>query len=56
MADHDTSVLKALNDLIATCHDAEEGYAKAAKAVHDNALSAQLTGISGRRSQFADEL
>jgi uncharacterized protein (TIGR02284 family) len=56
MADHDTSVLKALNDLIATCHDAEEGYAKAAKGVHDNALSDQLTKISGRRGQFADEL
>jgi uncharacterized protein (TIGR02284 family) len=56
MADHNTSVLKALNDLIATCHDAEEGYAKAAKGVHDNALSDQLTEVSGRRGKFADEL
>jgi len=56
MADQNTSALKALNDLIATCRDSEEGYAKAAKGVHDNALSDQLTEISGRRGQFADEL
>lgn len=56
MADQNTRVLKALNDLIATCHDAEEGYAKAAKGVHDHALSDQLTEISGQRGQFADEL
>ena len=56
MADQDTSAIKALNDLIATCRDAEEGYAKAAKGVHDSALSDQLTGISGQRGQFADEL
>jgi uncharacterized protein (TIGR02284 family) len=56
MADHNPDVLKVLNDLIATCRDAEEGYAKAAKGVHDNALSDQLTEISGRRGQFADEL
>jgi uncharacterized protein (TIGR02284 family) len=56
MADHATNVLKALNDLIATCRDAEEGYAKAAKGVHDNVFSDQLTEISGRRGQFADEL
>ncbi len=56
MADQNTSVIKTLNDLIATCHDAEEGYAKAAKGVHDHALSDQLTGISGQRGQFADEL
>jgi uncharacterized protein (TIGR02284 family) len=56
MADHDSNAVKALNDLIATCRDAEEGYAKAAKGVHDRALSDQLTEISGRRGQFADEL
>jgi uncharacterized protein (TIGR02284 family) len=56
MADHDSNAVKALNDLIATCRDAEEGYAKAAKGVHDRALSDQLTEISGRRGQFAEEL
>jgi uncharacterized protein (TIGR02284 family) len=56
MADQGASAAKALNDLIATCRDAEEGYAKAAKGVHDHALSDQLTEISERRGQFADEL
>jgi uncharacterized protein (TIGR02284 family) len=56
MADDNTRILKALNDLIATCHDAEEGYAKAAKGVHDHELSDHLTGISGQRGKFADEL
>ncbi|MBV9033243.1 MAG: PA2169 family four-helix-bundle protein [Acidobacteriaceae bacterium] len=56
MADQDTSAIKALNDLIATCRDAEEGYAKAAKSMHDNTLSHRLTEISGQRGQFADEL
>lgn len=56
MADQNTSVIKALNDLIATCRDAEEGYAKAAKGVHDHTLSDQLTDISGQRGQFGDEL
>lgn len=49
MADQDTSALKALNDLIATCRDAEEGYAKAAKGVPDNAWSDWLAEISGWR-------
>ena len=56
MADDNTNTIKALNDLIATCHDAEEGYAKAAKGVHDHELSNQLTGISGNRGKLADEL
>ncbi len=56
MSDNNKSVLKALNDLISTCHDAEEGYAKAAKGVHDKELSDRLTNISGQRSEFADEL
>ncbi len=50
------SKIKALNDLIATCHDAEEGYAKAAKGVHDTALSDRLSSISGERARFAAEL
>jgi uncharacterized protein (TIGR02284 family) len=53
--DQDT-VVKALNDLIATCYDAEEGYAKAAKGVHDHDLSGRLTSLSGERGKFARRL
>lgn len=53
--DQDQAV-KALNDLIATCHDSEEGYAKAAKGVHNDDLRDRLTDISGRRGEFANEL
>ena len=55
MAASDTAV-KALNDLIATNRDAEEGYAKAAKGVHHSRLSDRLVAISGARGKFADEL
>ncbi len=48
--------LRALHDLVATCHDAEEGYGKAAKGVHNNELSDRLAEISGERGRFADEL
>lgn len=47
---------RLINDLIATCHDAEEGYAKAAKGVHDHTLSDRLTAISGERGKFAEAL
>jgi uncharacterized protein (TIGR02284 family) len=50
------AAVQALNDLIATCHDSEEGYAKAAKGVRDNELSDRLASISGQRGRFADEL
>lgn len=50
------TAVRALNDLIATCHDSEEGYAKAAKGVRDNELSDRLSSISGQRGHFADEL
>jgi uncharacterized protein (TIGR02284 family) len=36
--------------------DSEEGYAKAAKGVHNDELRDRLTDISGRRGEFADEL
>jgi uncharacterized protein (TIGR02284 family) len=52
---HDPTV-KALNDLIATCRDAEEGYAKAAKGVHNTHLSNRLVDLSAKRGQQADEL
>lgn len=48
--------IKVLNDLISTCHDAEEGYAKAAKGVHNTRISDLLTGLSGERERFASEL
>lgn len=48
--------IKLLNDLIATCYDAEEGYAKAAKGVHDHELSGRLTALSGERGKFARRL
>lgn len=48
--------VKLLNDLIATCYDAEEGYAKAAKGVHDHELSGRLAALSGERGKFARRL
>lgn len=52
----DQNTIKALNDLIATCYDAEEGYAKAAKGVHDHELSGRLSALSGERGKFARRL
>jgi uncharacterized protein (TIGR02284 family) len=48
--------LKALHDLIATCNDAAEGFAKAAKGVHDTDLSNWLAAASADRERFADDL
>lgn len=56
MSIHHEQPARVLNDLIATCHDAEEGYAKAAKGVHDQTVSDRLAGISGERERFAAEL
>jgi uncharacterized protein (TIGR02284 family) len=53
--DQDQAV-KALNGLIATSDDSEEGYAKAAKGVHNDELRDRLTDISARRGDFADDL
>jgi uncharacterized protein (TIGR02284 family) len=54
---HDAEpAIKLLNDLIATCYDAEEGYAKAAKGVHDHEWSGRLASISGERGKFARRL
>ena len=47
---------RTLNDLIATCRDAEEGYGKAAKGVHSDHLRDLLTRYSRQRSDFAEEL
>ena len=56
MANNEEQSTEILNDLIATCHDSEEGYAKAAKGVHDRTISDRLAGISGERERFATEL
>lgn len=48
--------LKALHDLVATCNDAAEGYAKAAKGVHDADLSNWLAQASADRDRFATDL
>lgn len=56
MAHDPNPAIKLLNDLIASCYDAEEGYAKAAKGVHDHELSGRLTALSGERGKFARRL
>ncbi len=48
--------LKALHDLVATCNDAAEGFAKAAKGVHSSELSDWLAQASADRDRFAEEL
>lgn len=53
---HSEKTLKALHDLVATCNDAAEGYAKAAKAVHDTDLSDWLASASADRERFAADL
>ena len=47
---------KALHDLIATYNDAAEGYAKAAKGVHNTDLSNWLAAASADREHFAADL
>ncbi len=49
-------IVKTLNDLIATCRDSEEGFGKAAKGCHSDALRDRLIEIARRRADFADEL
>lgn len=48
--------LNALHDLVATCNDASEGFAKAAKGVHDSDLSNWFAQASADRDRFASEL
>lgn len=48
--------IEALHDLVATCNDAAEGFAKAAKGVHDADLSDWLAQASADRDRFADDL
>jgi uncharacterized protein (TIGR02284 family) len=49
-------IIDTLNDLIASCHDSEEGFGKAAKGTHDDNLRNRFLGIARQRSDFADEL
>ena len=55
MANNERTI-KALHDLVATCNDAAEGFAKAAKGVHDTDLSNWLAQASADRERFAAEL
>src|SRR4051812_28745798 len=48
--------IRTLNDLIASCHDSEEGFGKAAKGAHSDNLRNRFIGIARQRSDFADEL
>ncbi len=52
----DNKTLKALHDLVATCNDAAEGFAKAAKAVRNTELSNWLAQASTDREDFAANL
>jgi uncharacterized protein (TIGR02284 family) len=45
-----------LNDLISSCLDSAEGFGKAAKDVHSDALRGLFTKCARRREEFADEL
>jgi uncharacterized protein (TIGR02284 family) len=56
MAEDKDRIERALHDLVATCNDAAEGYAKAAKGVHDVDLSNWLARISNERERFGADL
>ncbi len=53
---HNDKTSKALHDLVATCNDAAEGFAKAAKGVHNTDLSDWLAAASADRERFASDL
>ena len=52
---NDSNVSKVLRDLASTCRDAEEGFNKAAKGVHNAEFRFILDRYSVERSQFAAE-
>jgi len=56
MTTTETKTARAMHDLVATCQDAAEGYAKAAKGLHDRSLSDRLTQTSAEREAFASDL
>lgn len=49
-------VTSALNHLIETCKDGQDGFETAAKAVDDATLKNELFGFSSQRRNFATEL
>lgn len=55
MTDHEKTS-KAIHDLVATCNDAAEGFAEAAKGVHETGLSDWLAAASADREHFAADL
>jgi len=56
MAHGHLELIEALRDLAATCRDAEEGYNKAAKGVHNDDLRRIFDKYSVERAEFARQL
>jgi len=50
------SILDVLNDLISTCRDSQEGFSKAAKGVHSDALRRLFMDIFEERGRFVTQL
>ena len=56
MPDNSTDYLGAVNDVIAVCKDAAEGFRGAANAVKDLTLKSLFEQYSSQRAAFASEL
>jgi len=56
MAANSPDYLSAVNDVIAVCKDAEEGFRGAANAVKDSALKTVFEQYSSQRARFAQQL
>lgn len=56
MAHNSSDYLPAVNDVIAVCKDAEEGFRGAANAVNDPTLKSLFEQCSSQRAAFASEL
>ena len=56
MAHNSSEYLGAVNDVIAVCKDAEEGFRGAANAVKDASLKSLYTEYTSQRAAFASEL
>jgi uncharacterized protein (TIGR02284 family) len=56
MAVNRAELIECLNELIETCHDAENGFQTAANHVRDAELKKLFTQYSVQRAQFASEL
>ena len=56
MAHGREELIEALRDLASTCRDAEEGYNKAAKGVHNDDSRSIFDRYSAERAQFARDL